>query len=227
LSILLIAGISVYCYVNYKKTPFITFGWFWFIIALLPVSGIIQAGTQSMADRFTYIPGIGFAIMLSWGISHFSSGIKNSKVILSVLSFIILALFSAASFIQAGTWKNSESLFSHAINVTRDNEIAEVNLAGTYLIEGNISGAVTHYRETLRINPCNGVAHFNLGNIMFKSGEYENAVKEYYSALETVKENPFLHRNLASSLTKLGRTQEAEHHIQEYRRLRSSLGQQH
>ena len=225
LSLLLISGITIYCYLNIKKAPFMVVGWLWFIAALLPVSGIIQAGTQSMADHFTYIPSIGFAVLLSWGFYHFFSGMKNRSMVFIALSCPILLWLSAASFLQTGTWKNSETLFNHAIKVTKDNEIAEVNLAGTYFQAGDFSGAVNHYRETLRINPRNGVAHFNLGNIMLKSGEYESAVNEFNSALETVKDNPFLYRNLASALTKLGRTQEAEQYLMEYRRLRSLMGQ--
>ena len=167
-----------------KKFSYLVVGWFWYLGTLVPVIGIIQAGGQSMADRYTYIPLVGIFLMAVWGLTDLLRRWRYGRVTLGIsfASVIIIAMW--VSWIQIGYWKNSETLFRHALDVTDNNYFAHYNLGTALLEKGDNAGAARQYEESLRINPHNASAHNNLGNLLYLTGNADEAIEHYWAALK-------------------------------------------
>ena len=121
-SVLLAISVAVVFLI--KKTPFLAVGWFWYLGTLFPVSGLLQAGDQAMADRYTYFPFIGIAIMAAWGIPLLIKREDTRKKILFPAAIAALAIMAVFTWQQCGYWKNSIDLFNHTLQVTKDNYVA-------------------------------------------------------------------------------------------------------
>src|SRR5262249_24883166 len=111
-----------------RNSPYLLVGWFWFLGTLVPVLGLVQVGSQSMADRYTYIPLIGFFLGVTWGLTDALSFLRKPSALLIPLGAAILVACALLSSIQISYWRNSQTLFSHALAVTRYNLTAELCL---------------------------------------------------------------------------------------------------
>ena len=120
-STLLILAVSAVVIIAVKRLPYLFSGWLWYAITLLPVIGIIEVGDFAMADRYTYLPSIGVAIMLAWGIPSLIKSENIRKKILFPVSIATIAIMAVLAWQQCGYWKNSIELWNHALHVTRDN----------------------------------------------------------------------------------------------------------
>jgi len=187
-------------------------GWFWFVGGLVPVIGLVQVGIQSMADRYTYWPMIGLFILLVWGGADLvplgwlrSPGFTGG----------ILALLVGCGYLtvrQVGFWRNSETLFSHAVAVTKDNYLAYNNL-GFYLSnQGRNDAAIENYRASLRINPNYVDALNNMGFALAGKHQPREAVEYYERALRVQPKHAEVHNNFGNSLSELGQIDEAIRH---------------
>lgn len=166
-----------------KKYPYILVGLFWYLGTLVPVIGLVQVGDQAMADRYTYIPLIGIFIIVSWGVSNFFMERRFQAVFLGTSVAIILVALSWVSFIQLNTWKNGIALFEHAVSVTQNNYLAEINL-GTAYGSKDFEKALFHYNATLKIKPRYVKALYNLGVIYEKKGQTNEAISYYLKVLQ-------------------------------------------
>lgn len=171
--------ISVFIIYKIRSHRYLAVGWFWYIIALLPVIGIIQVGSQTMADRYTYIPLIGIFIMLTWGLSR----LVNNKAVLIILAAATVLAFSIVSWIQTNHWKNSITLFEHTLAVDSDNPMIHNNLGVSYTAVGGYDQAIIHYKEATRLRPDYGDAYFNLGLALFRTGQYADATAQFRKSL--------------------------------------------
>jgi protein O-mannosyl-transferase len=169
-----------------KRKPYLVVGWLWYLGTLFPVIGIVQVGSQSMADRYTYIPLIGVFVMIVWGIVDFLDRQRYGKTILWAAT-LIFPLFIWISWVQVGFWKNSEILFIHTLDVTRNNYIIQYNLGITLSEKGDVEGAIREYQESLQIKPDFIEALNNLGTILLLKGFPDIAIGYY---LESLKVNP-------------------------------------
>jgi len=179
--------ISGIVYALRKKSPYLIVGWLWFLGTLIPVIGLVQVGGQSMADKYTYMPLTGLFIMSVWGIADCLEKRTSAKTVLVILSFFPLAFFSAATFHQAGFWKNSETLFQHALAITRDNDIALYDLGISAEKKGDTESAIAYYQEALKINPRLYGARNNLGVLLAGKGKTDESIQHFLAAL---KSNP-------------------------------------
>ncbi|MBN1615494.1 MAG: tetratricopeptide repeat protein, partial [Deltaproteobacteria bacterium] len=193
-----------------RSVPYLLTGWFWYLGTLVPVIGIVQVGSQAMADRYTYIPLIGIAIMLAWGIPEFFRMFSiRARYVLAVAAVFVLISFGILAHIQVGYWRNSITLFRHALAVTTDNSIAHNNLGVALSSSGSIEEAAIHYRQALRIRPHYADAHFNLANYFYYRKAYEQATLHYKYALSQRPEFAKANRNLGMTLAALSRHDEA------------------
>ena len=117
---------------RFGKKRYLLVGWLWYLGTMVPVIGIVQVGRQAMADRYAYIPFIGLFVMVVWLASEVFSRIRLSFVTAVVITLAILSGYATASYIQIGYWRNSLTLFSHALQVTTGNGVAEDNLGQRY-----------------------------------------------------------------------------------------------
>lgn len=114
-----------------RRHPPFAVGWFWFLVTLVPVIGLIQVGNQSMADRYTNIPVIGLFIMVGWGVPALTKGLKQSEAILSLLAGLVILVSASLTWQQLGYWRDSISLYRHTLQVTTDNFVMHNNLGVT------------------------------------------------------------------------------------------------
>jgi protein O-mannosyl-transferase len=197
-----VVGITGVAIIVRRRRPYVAVGWFWYLVMLSPVLGIVQAGKQARADRFTYLPQIGLLIAVSWMVAdclttpnaqrpkeNAERGTLNWTVSVKrwalgvFCSAIILALALTARA-QVSYWSDSELLWSHAIAVTKDNAVAHASLADLLLRRGRIDEAIEHCQETLKINPRDADAHNNLGLAFLQKGNEKDAAAEFKKSLE-------------------------------------------
>jgi len=204
-----------------KKLPYLMVGWLWYLGTLVPVIGIVQVGSQSMADRYTYIPFVGIFLMIVWGFADLFGRWRYGKAFFGVASAAVFALIMVAAWVQVGFWKNSETLFSHALDVTGNNYVAHNSLGLALFDRGDVDGAISHYRESLRINPAFSKAYINLGVALAEyKKDAEGALECYSKGLQLDSGNVSAHNNLGKLLDGLGRTDEAVKYFNEALRLK-------
>jgi Flp pilus assembly protein TadD len=213
-SALLLAVITAAVTRDGHRRPYLAVGWLWYLGMLVPVIGLIQVGSQSMADRYTYVPIIGLFIMVGWGIPDLLARVRCRKVLLAAAAGTVLLASTIAARAQVRHWKDSATLWTHALEVTADNDIAH-NLLGEELAkEGKLSDAVFHYTEALRINPGNAEAHNNLGLALADQGKIADGIAHYTEALRLKPSFVDAHYNMGLALATQGKTTEA---IEKYR----------
>jgi hypothetical protein len=169
------------------RYPYLTFGWFWFIITLVPVIGLIQVGFQSMADRYTYIPLIGLFIMVAWGGADLTKGLRYREGILSLLAGVVIIASTALTWQQLGYWQDNISLYRHTLQITTGNYIINYNLGLTLADKGDLDAAIKEFKIAIMIKPKYYEAHNNLGVALAKKGNIDEAIKEFQ---ETLMINP-------------------------------------
>lgn len=159
-----------------RKQPFMIVGWFWYVVTLLPVIGLIQVGGQSSADRYTYIPLIGIFILLIWWLCELTAKIPYRRLVLTAVSGIVLTGCTLVTLRQISYWQNNVTLYSHALAVTNDNYIAHNNLGFALASEDKLFEATAHFNEAIRISPRFADAYLNLGNAFLKTGEIDRSI---------------------------------------------------
>ncbi len=152
-ALLLIMVISGAVILTIKRYPYLFVGWFWFAITIAPVLGIIQSGEQAMADRFHYLPSIGIAVMLAWGIPLLYTHDGFRRKILFPAATAVIAIWAALTWHQCGYWENSIKLWNHNLKVTRNSYVTHYALGDAYAILGQYQRAVEEYDKAIRLNP--------------------------------------------------------------------------
>lgn len=191
------------------RMPALAVGWAWFVVSLLPVSGILQVGEQAWADRYAYLPLTGLLLALAGAFP--SDWLRRSRTVrlaAGVATGAVLAL-GAVSFAQARHWRDGRTLFTHALEVTAGNYMAYNNLGSLLVKEGDLAGAARHFGESIRFAPRTARPHRNLGLVRLGQGDSAGAAEEFLNA---VRENPAdarEHRDLVRALERLGRHREA------------------
>lgn len=166
-----------------QRYPYLTVGWLWFLVTLVPVIGLIQVGVQSMADRYTYIPSIGLFIMAVWGIPDLLAGIRYRRAILVLLAGAVISAKTAVTWQQVGYWRDNFSLYEHTLEVTTGNYVIHNNLGIAHAKNWNLDAALREFRAAVRINPNYSEAHYNLGITLAMRGELDAAIWELREAL--------------------------------------------
>jgi len=128
-------------------------GWLWYLGTLVPVIGLVQVGEQAFADRYTYITLVGLFIIIAWGLSELTPRWRYKKILLASSALLIISIMSVCTYFQLGCWRNSLTLFQHALDVTKDNYEAHFQIAGPLEEQGRLNEAFYHCSEALRIKP--------------------------------------------------------------------------
>ena len=161
-----------------RRFPYGIVGWLWYLGTLVPVIGLVQIGSQSMADRYTYIPLIGLFIIIAWGIGDLVVRLPHRKVFLSLGAMVFGVSLTITAYVQAGYWKNSTALFQHAVAVTSRNWTAYNNLGCALSAKGRVEPAIECFEAALAINPGYGDARFNLGLAYISAKRLQDAEKQ-------------------------------------------------
>jgi len=181
-SALLLAGVTALALRLARRAPFVAFGWFWYVGTLLPVIGLVQVGSQSMADRYTYVPLIGLFVAISWGLAELGRGRSVRYAVASLAGASLVALFVTGR-VQVGHWADSVALFEHTLAVTSPNCLAHNDLGIVLFGMGRTDEAIAHFREALRIQPDYAEAHNNLGAALAQTNRVPEALEHFRQAV--------------------------------------------
>ena len=209
LSFLLISVATGFVLVKGRTYRYLITGWFWYGITLLPVIGIVQVGFQSMANRYAYISLIGLFILMVWGVPDFLKRFSGRQYLPAVAVVVILALtFSTKAALP--DWENSQAAFQRALNVTKENHIAETGMGNVWLSRGDLQKARSHYLESLRIKPDYAEAHNNMALILMWEGRADEAVARYREAIKYKPDYAEAYNNMGVVFAGQGKSREAE-----------------
>lgn len=197
-----------------RDQPFIFVGWFWFIGTLIPVIGIVQVGAQAIADRYMYVPMIGLSIAIVWPFVHWARRRERLSIVFAGIAVACLVGNLLASSRQIRHWRNSQTIFEHAIAVDPTNVVARVMLANTLLAQERFADAQVHFEKALEANPNFPEVHFNLGNLFVQANRVPEAIAAYEKALELNPTYPEAHANLGVALGMERRFEEAIAHYE-------------
>jgi len=206
---LLLSSLSALVFLRRRSEPWLFTGWYWYLVTLVPVIGLVQAGMQGMADRFTYIPLVGIFLALAWSATELSRGRRFVRSCFVGGSIVLLAGAVLVTREQVSYWHDDRTLFSHALAVTSRNPVAEWMIGSQYAAQGELGLAQSHFRLALAADPYQVEARSALGSLFELEGRTELATNEYRMSLRMKPGDEFARVHLAGLLRKLGRPQEA------------------
>ena len=211
----LLASITAAAILARRKHPWLIVGWLWYLGMLFPVIGLVQAGWQSMADRYTYLAQIGLGLGIAGMVVGLSSAWPFRRLACSLAAVLVIAALMACAWRQTAFWRNSETLWSRALACTSRNAVAHSGLGTSLQKQGRIEEAVRQYQLALDINPAHPMAHNNLGAILLQQGHLDEAIRHYQAALAASPNYAKAHCNLGSCYYGQGKLKEA---ISEFQR---------
>jgi hypothetical protein len=183
-----LVGITIISIRLIRKAPYFAVGWFWYLGTLVPVIGIVQVGGQAMADRYAYIPLIGIFIIVAWGVPELISKWRYKEKVLSVSAGIIIPILLITTWWQVSHWKNSITIFKHAIRVTDKKypnlALIHNNLGIALFAEQKNEEAISHFKMAIKLNPNYTRAHYNLGYVLLQKGKMNEAVHHFRKTLK-------------------------------------------
>jgi tetratricopeptide (TPR) repeat protein len=220
-----------------RQNPYLLVGWFWFLGTLIPTIGLVQVGSQSMADRYMYIPSIGLFILVVWGLGDFLNWRPHWRRIAALAGGVALAGCLVATRIQLSYWQNSIRLFRHAIEATTDNFVAYTCLGETLRDLGMKKEALMLCAEAVRISPNSPVAQYNFGMALLQNQRLDEAIEHLDAAARLAPCNSEIQFNLGLVLLLHDKPDEAARYFaaalverpdfaEAHRRLAQALSQQ-
>lgn len=192
-----------------RRHPFLFTGWFWFFGILIPVIGLVQVGAQSVADRYAYLPSIGLFIIAVWGVTELLSRVSLPKAVPATLAVLILVACSLRTHDQLGYWRNSGTLFEHAIRVSENNWLAHYSLGSFYDEQGRTEEAMRQYQRTIDIKPNYAAPWNNIGVIFGSRKDFARAAQYFEKATTLQPTMAEFRYNWARALVVQGKSKEA------------------
>jgi len=192
-----------------RRRRYIAVGWLWYVGTLVPVAGLVQVGSQGMADRYTYIPMVGLLIVAGWGVKDLVANRPRWKVVAAALAVVVLASAVILTRMQVKHWQNSITLFEYALKVTENNAGAETSYGGALAEAGRFDEAELHLSNAVRLNPTAPKAHNHLGNVLLNEGKLNEAIEHLNEALRITPDQAAVYVNLSIAYTKLGKYEQA------------------
>jgi len=177
----LLLGITAVVALAYRR-PYLTVGWLWFLGTLVPMIGLVQVGTQAMADRYAYLPFIGLFIMVCWLVADWAAQVRVPLMAMRAISVVVLAALGLVSHRQVGFWNDHITLWTHTLDVTHDNWVAENNLGTALLKKARVEEAIPHFRAAVRLDPSDPNSTLNIGTYEQMHGDLPAAIKSYKAA---------------------------------------------
>jgi len=198
-----------------QQRPYLLVGWLWYLGTLVPVVGLIQIGSQSMADRYTYLSSIGFFIIVAWGMHELLAKRRYLKVGLAISAGIAVVILLVCTRVQVQYWRDDLTLFGRAFEVTKNNRLMLNNLGAGFADHGKHNEAIICYSEVLRFEPNNPGGHSNLANSLAAQGKFNEAISHYHQALKFKPNYLEAHINFGAMLLNQGEFDEAINHFQQ------------
>ncbi len=197
-----------------RQRPYILIGWLWFLGMLVPVIGLVQVGDQAMADRYTYLPYVGLFIAAVWGAVDLAGDSRLRQRVAVAAGILALLACAIVTERQLRHWKNSVTLFSHAVEVTQNNAWAELNLGCALFDLRQYDAAQKHFVTAQKLKPQSAMVFLNLGKVQDKLGDLPRALEFFQEAVAYGPKNSEIHFALANTYMKLDRLDDAAAHYQ-------------
>jgi protein O-mannosyl-transferase len=226
-AVLLLVGLSSWFLLRAKRQPFLIVGWLWYLGTLVPTIGLVQVGSQSMADRYTYIPSIGLFLLIVWGLDALVDSWQHKPFLLSAAGTLALAGCLACTWNQLKYWQDSERLFRHAIAATTANYTAYDGLGNTLEASGKHEEALACYAEAVRLKPDYPEAHINFGKALLGQGRPGEALVHLRKAVGLTPADPEAQYNLGTVLLMQAKPEEAIACFSEALRLKPDYAEAH
>ena len=218
LAMMLLLAITVSAIVFRNKRPYVFTGWFWYLVMLIPVIGLVQVGEQGHADRYTYLPHIGLFLLAVWFAADVAAVRESRSRFATATAVVIILGLASAAFIQASYWRNSETLWTHALDVTSDNDFAHNNLGYLCVDQGELDKAIAHFEAALEIRSRKLDPHYavgsafvqmNLADALARKGQPDEALVHYEEAIRLQPNYADAYYNRGNVLFTKGRIDEA------------------
>jgi protein O-mannosyl-transferase len=209
LVVAILIGTTMAAVILRKNAPYFITGWFWYLGMLVPVIGLVQVGWQGHADRYTYLPQIGLYIAGTWAVADLTALWPRRRILLGAAALLLIGALSWSSSVQTSYWRDSKTLFTHALVVTRNNDVAENNLGIVFLQRGQLDEAISRLQAAIDLRPENGPAHNNLAKALLQKGRLAEAMVHYRKFFEIEPENVEARNILGTALIQQGRIREA------------------
>lgn len=217
-AIVILLVITLFSAAQWRQRPYLIVGWLWFLIAMLPMIGLVQVGGQALADRYAYLPFIGLFLMIVWAAADWAAQRDLKPIWSGVAAVALLAGLSVVTYRQIGYWRDSPTLWLRALAVTDDNFVAHDNLAIFLAQRGREDEAVGHLRAALAIKPNDLLAMLNLGTYEHGHGNLPSAMERYRYVASHAADNDLranAYANLGSAYRQVGDYENARRCYQE------------
>jgi len=183
-------------------------GWLWYVVGILPVSGLVPSGFEAMADRFMYVPIVGLLLIVAWGGTALA-GRPTARAAVGVIAAVTVVAAGARTFSQLGNWRDSITLYESSLRAAPDPPVLHYNLANALHAAGRDQDAIRHYRDAMRIDPTYSEAFNNLGVVLQAEGRLDEAIALHREALRLKPGNAQAHNNLGRAFELRGRLEDA------------------
>ncbi len=215
---LLLLAITCLAFALRKSYPFLLTGWLWFLGMLVPMIGLVQVGLQLHADRYTYLPQIGLGIAVTWGAWELSGRWHHGRTAAALSALLLVATLGVCAYRETSHWQDSETLWSHAIENTSANWVAQNSLGRALLEKGEVEQANSHFEEASKLEPLSQLIHTNLGKTLEREGRVDEALFEFQRALQLKPDDADAYSDLGDVAIAKGQIEPAisyyEHAIQ-------------
>jgi protein O-mannosyl-transferase len=211
-ALLPLTGISIAALVWRRRFPYLFVGWFWYVGMMVPVIGLVQVGSHSLADRYTYLPQIGLVIAATWGAARLARSWGHRDRVFGIASALVVLALMGLAWQQVSYWRDSATLWKHTLAHTELNPVAHYNLGNALVETGHADAAITQYQRALSIKTAYVEARYNLGNALAARGRTDEAIAHYRKVLELKPDHAKALNNLGIALAGRGQAPAAIDH---------------
>jgi len=204
-----IAGVTTLILLNHRRMPHVAVGWLWYLGTLVPVIGLVQVGSQAMADRYMYFPLVGLSILVAWGAWETVRRSPRGRSLFVAVATLCVAVLVPVTRRQVSYWKDSETLFTHAMRVTGDNSKMLYCRGVDFANRGEWPRAAADFTNAIALAPRYAKAYVQRGVVYHNVGNHDEAVADFTAALSIEPANAEAYNNRGNSLSARGDHQRA------------------
>ena len=220
IAILILSTVTLGALFAFKKRPYLAVGWLWYLGMLLPTVDLMQLTHNARADRYTYLPQIGLAILLAWGAGGFLSFCRCRRSIVAFAAAMFLIVLAVCAHIQTSYWKNSVTLWTRSLACNPTNSYAHTTLGEAFADLQNWPEAAAQFQQTLQLRPDYSDAWRNLGVACVNQNQHEKAIACFEQALQISPRSADAHYSLGDALANEGKNDDAIRHFEQALRYR-------
>ena len=210
-----------------RRHPYAPTGWFWYVGALVPVIGLVHFGNHSTADRYSYVPLVGLFVVIAWAIPEALARWSRARLVLPAAAVIVVAAYAVVARAHVGTWRDSRTLWQHALSVTTDNYFAHGALGAVLVNDGHVDDGIAHLNASMRLRQGLAAVENDLGQALARQGRLTEAAAHFAEAVRIDPRFAEAVYNHGLTLARLDRLDEAAARFADAIRLRPDLAAAH